>query len=316
MSDNSALGLFSSLPTPSPGWFDYQYAVLADGSLAVIRTDIDILAEYANWWALAQQDNSVRLRPDLWNRKGRIYTFDGSTEAGPVEVPLGFSPAFIRFPDGRWLLADSRSAEGDQNARIYDPAGQELAAFNLGDGIAQMLCAPDGTIWVGYFDEGIFSGPNTDGSWPVSSSGLAQFDAAGSVLWGYNSEERPSSIDDCYALTLAGNTAWSCFYSNFPIISVDKGKVRQWRNSISGAHALAVEDEFVLLAGRYNEQAGRVALLRLAENEAELVGEIQISLRPRGTPGLTQGSGDTLHIVEGGIWRRLSVATVRRALGV
>ena len=315
MSDNSALGLFSGLPAPSPGWFDYQYAVLADGSLAVIRTDIDILAEYARWQTLIQQDNGATLRPDLWNRRARIYTFDGSTEVGPVEVPLGFSPAVSRFPDGRWLLADSRSAEADQNARIYDPAGQELAAFNLGDGIAQMLCAPDGTIWVGYFDEGIFSGPNSDGSWPVSSSGLAQFDAIGSVLWGYNSEGRPSSIDDCYALTLAGDTAWSCFYSDFPIISVGEGKVRQWQNSVGGAHAFAIEDGYALLAGGYKEQAGRVALLRLGEDEAELLGEIQIPVRPRGTPGLMQGSGDTLHIVEGGIWRRVSVATVRRALG-
>jgi len=149
----------------------------------------------------------------------------------------------------------------------------------------------------------------------VSSSGLAQFDAAGSVLWGYNSEERSSSIDDCYALTLAGNTVWSCFYSNFPIISVDEGKVRQWQNSIGGAHALAIEDGYALIAGGYNEQAGRVALLRLGEDEAELVGEIQIPVRPRGTPGLMQGSGNTLHIVEGAIWHRLSVAAVRSALG-
>jgi hypothetical protein len=310
MSDEIALGVCSSLPAPSPGWFDYEYAVLSDGSLAVIRTDIDILAEYANW-----QDHSAKPCPDLWNRKGRIYTFDGSTEAGPVEVPLGFAPTFSRFPDGRWLLADSRSAEGDRNARIYDPAGQQMAAFNLGDGIAQMFCAPDGTIWVGYFDEGIGSGPNTDGSWPVSSSGLAQFDAAGSVLWGYNSDQRKSFISDCYALTLAGNTAWSCFYSNFPIIAVDKGEVRQWQNSIGGANALAIEDGYALLAGGYDDQAGRVALLRLGANEVEKLGEIQIAVWPRGTPGLMQGFGDTLHIVDGGIWCRLSVSAVRGALG-
>ncbi|WP_343685666.1 hypothetical protein [Asticcacaulis sp.] len=315
MSDDSILGIFSSLPAPPPGWFDYQYAVLSDGSLAIVRTDIDILGEYTRWWALAQKDSSATLRPDLWNRQAKIYTFDGSAEDGPVEVPLGCSPAVSRFSDGRWLLADSRSAEGHKNARLYDPMGQELAVFDLGDGIEQMLCAPDGTVWVGYFDEGVFSGPNSDGSWPVSSSGLAHFDSAGSVLWGYNNEERSSSIDDCYALTLAGNEAWLCFYSDFPIVSVSEGQVRQWRNSLGGAHALAVEDGYALLAGGYNDQAGRVALLRLGEEEAELLGEIQIPVRPRGTPGLMQGLGNTLHVVEGAVWRRISVAAVRSALG-
>jgi hypothetical protein len=56
-------------------------------------------------------------------------------------------------------------------------------------------------MWVGYLDEGVFSRPNMDRRWPISSSGIARFGPDGSVLWTFNDEARADmSIADCYVL--------------------------------------------------------------------------------------------------------------------
>src|ERR1700677_4471504 len=109
----------------------------------------------------------------------------------------------------------------------------------MGDGIAHIRCAADGTIWAGYFDEGVYSAPNKDGSRPISSSGIARFGPDGRVLWRFNTHERPDlPIADCYALTLDGNTIWTCPYTDFPIVRVEDGLVAHWRNDVVGASAL------------------------------------------------------------------------------
>jgi len=149
--------------------------------------------------------------------------FDGSVESGVIEVPAGLWPKVDRLADGRWLVASS-TPDGN-NACLYAADGTPVGSFAMGDGIAHVCCAPDGTIWVGYFDEGVFAGPNRDGSWPVSSSGIARFGPNGDVVWKFNCEERADlSIDDCYALALDGNTLWCCPYTGFPIVRV-KGDV-------------------------------------------------------------------------------------------
>lgn len=317
MSDGDDWSSRTRLPAAPPAWFDHRYAVLSDGSLAIVRTDIDIHAEYARWWRSVQQSGSAAPSPDVWGRTARICTFDGDRESDPIEALVGFCDVVSRFSDRRWLIAASRTPEGERNARILDRSGFELVAFHMGDGIAHALCSPDGTIWVGYFDEGVFASINTDGSWPVSSSGIARFDGGGGVLWEYNSEQRQDPhIADCYALTLEGNRAWYCFYMDFPIISVSEGEVRHWENSLAGARALAVDGNHVLLAGGYDDKAGRVALLRLWNRKAEVLGEIQIPAPSREAASLVQGQGDTIHLVDQGVWRRFSVRAVRDRLGV
>jgi hypothetical protein len=184
----------------------------------------------------------------------------------------------------------------------------------MGDGIAHIRCAPDGTIWAGYFDEGIFGGQDSDGNWPVSSSGIARFAVDGTVLWRFN-DQRPTeyTIADCYSLTLNGNTAWCSPYTDFPIARIEGGVIRYWKNEIAGARAVVADADHVLLAGGYKDRADRIALLRLNGDRAELVGETRFH-PPKSAAGLVQGQGSTLHIVSQGFWTQLNLITVRTAL--
>jgi hypothetical protein len=305
MTNEMALGEAIPLPAPPTGWFDFSYAVLWNGKLALVRTDRDIHTEYARWRDQVRVGDIRAHRPNLENGRIRLSTFDGSTEIGAIEVSAGRWPKVDCLADGRWLVASSQSAP---NARLYSPDGTPAGAFDIGDGVAHIRCAADGTFWVGYFDEGVFSGRNNDGSWPVSSSGLARFGPDGSVLWKFNGGERADQfIDDCYALTLDGSTAWCCPYMDFPIFRVRDGVVDRWRNEVTGARTLVIDGDHVLLAGGYKDKSERLALLRLDGDFARQVGEWRFRPAARNAAHLLQGQGATLHIVGHGCWTRLSV---------
>jgi hypothetical protein len=314
MDEEAALGTTISLPESPTGWFDYGYAVLMDGTLGLVRTDHDVHAAYRQW---RTQSERGRTPAKLWDGRIRLSVFDGSIESEAIEVPLGFAPLVDRLADGTWLIVASRAAEGETNACLYAFDGTPVRAIAMGDGIEYIRCAADGTIWAGYFDEGIFSGPNEDGSLPISSSGIAHFAPNGQVLWTFNSEDRADlSIADCYALTLSGNTLWSCFYTDFPIVRVRSGTVRHWRNGIRGASGLATDGNHVLLAGGYGIQSRRIALLCLEGEQARQIGNVPFQPPAHGAARLVQGHGATLHIVGQGRWTKLSVATMLAALNV
>jgi hypothetical protein len=302
------------LPAAPAGWFDYGYAVLADGNLAMLRANLDFYGEDARWRAEAAAGRHLAAPPALAGRELRLTVFDGAAESMPLRIASPDFPIVDRLQDGRWLLAAARAETGAENGQILHPDGTQALAFVAGDGIGQATCAPDGTFWIGYFDEGVFGGPNPDGSWPVSSAGLAQFSAEGEVLWRFNSDdERGLVIDDCYALSLSGSTAWICPYRGFPIIRIDRGKVACWRNEVHGARALAVEGDLVLLAGGPN--ADRLALVRLQEREARLVGELKLPALAEPGVRLVAGRNEMLHIVRENMWTRICVDDVRRCLG-
>ncbi len=240
---------------------------------------------------------------------------DEGGERDAIEVPLDGYVHFDRLVDARWLVVSARAVDGENNARVYTTDGAVAGAFTLGDGIEHVRCAPDGTIWVGYFDEGVFAGSNEDGSWPVSSAGVARFSSDGSELWRFGTRENCGAVDgvsiaDCYALTLAGDTAWFCSYTDFPIVRIEHGTVRHWRNDVTGAKALAVDGDHVVLAGGYGDQDGRVVLLRLGDEGAEPIGQVYIRAE-RSRARLLAGRGATLHIAGDGTWTRLDVATLR-----
>jgi hypothetical protein len=314
MNDEMTLGTTIPLPAPPAGWFDCGYAVLWNGNLALLRTDRDIHAEFGRWRQRVQHGDHAQ-PPNFRDARLHLSQFDGATEIQGPEVSAGHWPKVDYLADGRWLVASPRAAPDEQNGRLVAADGTLTGTFEMGDGIAHIRCALDGTIWVGYFDEGVFSGPNKDGSWPVSSSGVAHFGPDGSVLWRFNSKDRADLfIADCYALTLDGNTLWCCPYEDFPIVRVEDGMVSHWQNEVAGAKALAVDGDYVLLAGGYKNESERIALLHLRGDLARKIGEWRFRPPKPYAARLMQGQGATLHIVGQGRWTKLSLATIRASL--
>ena len=282
MKDELDLGATTFLPAAPAGWFDYRYAILLDGNLALIRSDRDIHAEYADWWDRAQGGDLQARQPNLRDARLRLSKFDGAVETGAITVPAGHWPKVDCIADGRWLVVSIRADPDESNARLFAVDGTPAGAFAIGDGVEHVRCAPDGTIWVGYFDEGVFAGPDKNGGCPVSSSGVARFDSHGNLIWGFNGEQRADLfIADCYSLALDGNTAWCCPYPYFPIVRIQDGVVDRWRSDIAGARAIAVAGDYVLLAGGYNGNFDRIAVLRLGGDRAQQVGEARFDLQER-----------------------------------
>ncbi len=170
-------GSMTPLPRPPDGWFDYGYAALWNGELALLRTDYDYYA------ALAQQKGEGAQGDDQQQ---------DMTQRGSAAVER--------------LRRDQRV----RRSRCRPAAGPWPIAFRTGDGCY-----------------------------------------------------RNTLNDDCYALTVDGATVWSYFGAGYPIIRIERGVVRRWRNEITHASAIAVDGDHVLLAGGHGENRSRLSLLQL-----------------------------------------------------
>lgn len=162
-----------------------------------------------------------------------------------------------------WLLVRGRaSGSRDCNAHVYTADGQRLASFHAGDGIQDVQVADNGSIWVSYFDEGVF------GNTKLGSAGLVCLDAAGNPVFRYDDEANRHGlvgIADCYALNVAPHgEVWLYYYTDFPLVQLrDRQFIRQWTDlPIKGAHAFAVHGRSALFTGGYGEK-GRLYLVLL-----------------------------------------------------
>jgi len=301
-----------ALPKPPDGWFDYGYAILPDGKLGLMRCNTDVHAAYAQWRTDVNENPGKHGGfPDFSQKSACLSTFDGICEDRPIEIPFGKWPVFNRLADGRWLIAAARARENEINGRLIAADGALVGSIRLGDAISYLQCAPDGTIWVGYFDEGIFG---DDPSTCPSACGIAQFSSDGTLLWCFN--KNSGFICDCYAMSLSRNILWTCYYVDFPIVAADKDIVTIWtNNSISGASAIAVDGRYAMLFGGYDENANRLALLYLDDGIARCVGELALSAVPSQGSCLVQGQADTLHFIREGNWTKITVAAIRSAFG-
>jgi hypothetical protein len=141
----------------------------------------------------------------------------------------------------------------ERNALIVDWSGNVGHRFTLGDGIQDMRTAPDRSIWVSYFDEGVFGnyGWGSPGPEPIGSAGLAWFTADGVRAGAYDwTAAGTDSICDCYALNVAASGEVAVqFYTEFPIVTIRDGRYRAWRSEVAGqALALAAGRALVLEA--------------------------------------------------------------------
>jgi hypothetical protein len=307
------------LPLPPAGWFDLAFQALPDGSLARFQADFDVLGEMRRRWAEPVS------RPRPWppyppDARARIQVHDGLREVSAVEFAL---PAtFLRFDrlsDGRWVVADARCRTGAPNARIVGRDGVAAAPFALGDGIADVQADDAGTLWVGYFDEGVFGADINETTPPLGAPGLNRFDLEGRLLWSHDpgaegAAERP--IYDCEALNVFGDEAWCCGDTpgiagapTSTLFQFRSDRERCWDADLFLVKAIAI------CAGRaaaivYGSD-GPYALTELALTPA---GVTKIADRPLpdlgldGTsPAALLGRGPKLHVVEGSTWTVLSL---------
>jgi hypothetical protein len=290
-----------------------------DGQLALIRTRKDVHTEWARWssesWKARHDGNQLPRLPDLWSEDIRVSTFDGEVEANTVTLPPAAWPHVDRTVDGGWLVASSLG-RGEENARLYSPHGSKERAMFLGDAIEHLLCSPDGTIWVGFAEEGVFNGRGH-----VSSGGIVQFAGDGTVLRSFNREVEDRNfpghtrvhIDDCYAMTMNGNSVWVCPYSDFPILRLDQGTINIWANSVIGAKAIAVAQDIVAFAGGYAEEADRIPVAKLEGGASRELGGLRFGPLVYRGAGLAQGRDGILHIVSEGVWHRISATDAAAA---
>ncbi len=125
------------------------------------------------------------------------------------------------FSDGTLLIVQGRclkdGAHAERNARRYNPNGQLIEAFTLGDGINDVQIDDTDTIWVSYFDEGIFGNFGWDE--PMGSAGVVAYTMNGKRLWGAGDY----GISDCYGMNVAGSKeVYFYYYDDFDLVHLDE----------------------------------------------------------------------------------------------
>lgn len=299
------------LPQPPSGWFDYGFAVLMDGRLALVRTMVDVHAEWRSRVAGlggAQSQGKKRAPAPKGSPAIRLSIFDGIDETGVTTVSGVHHPIVDRLADGRWIVVAARCGPKEANAGLFNANGDRGAAFHIGDAVQHIQCAPDGTIWVGYFDEGACGG----GAAP-SSGGIVQFDPSGDALWSYNSQDGSGpNVCDCYAMTLSGTVMWASTYVDFPISRRTADQTNIWSNQVAGARGIAAHADIVVLAGGYSEDRPRVAVVRLTEVAGEELGSLRFDAMENAA--MIQGRDGVLHVVSERVWYRMSVERAAEAV--
>ncbi len=233
--------------------------------------------------------------------------YDGAvlqeTELSTVNIAF---PTVQPLPNGEVLLVGARcyyrNGDPEKNAAIYDSKGRVVRHFVLGDGIADVQTTNEGLIWVSYFDEGVFGNYGWDK--PMGSAGLASYDLQGRVVWTFEPPDGFDAIADCYALNVAPEAAWTYYYSQFPVVRVQSGNVRGWRNQIGGANALAVDGRRLVPWGGYGDQHSRCVFQEISGDNLVNCASLNLGFPSEINPMSARvlGRGSTLHAFAENFW--------------
>jgi hypothetical protein len=197
----------------------------------------------------------------------------------------------------------------DENARVYTRDGRLKRSFVLGDGIQHVLVADDQTIWVSYFDEGIFGNYGWDT--PLGESGLVQWSAEGKRLYEFTPPDGLDFMADCYALNIdSSGSTWCCYYTDFPVVRIHAGEVRSWEPVVEGSSCFAADYPYVLFFLGYDNRQELVLAQLLQDGKSRRV-ESFIPTDEAGAPLRVEHAiarGDAIHLVAEGTVRTVTVA--------
>ena len=230
-----------------------------------------------------------------------------------ADLPVAH-PLVQPLPDDKYLVVGARCRwrpEGpDRNAVIYDRTGIILRRATFGDGIKHVLTTPSGMTWVGYSDEGVYGnyGWRRPGPAPIGTAGIIRFDSDLRPNWQFSPPDGTTWISDCYALNVTAETAWSTYYTDFPVVRITDSVVTSWPGPGTSARTLIVADS-------------RCALIDGTERPRILVGDLNHGHFHRHLLSLPQGRriprnarfiarGPDLHVITDTTWYRLTLDDV------
>jgi hypothetical protein len=173
-------------------------------------------------------------------------------------LPVAY-PHVQRFPDGTFLVVGARCgwtrSGPEQNAMVIGDDGRIIRRGCLGDGLQHVQVAEDGTMWTGYFDEGVFGnlgwgGP--EGPDPLGAAGIVAWSSAFHKSWELDAAE--GLVADCYALNVAPDEVWACTYTDFPVVRISGGRhTRHDTQGVSGPAGIIATHDRVGLVGTYRD---------------------------------------------------------------
>lgn len=189
--------------------------------------------------------------------------------ARPIVQPL---------PGGGLIIVSSRcrlrDGHPEHNAYIYGSNGFIERTGTVGDGVEDVQVSASGRIWVSYFDEGVAGSLGWAGHpelAPVGDAGLVEFSAMLSPLWRYAPPRGLGLITDCYALNVAGETVWCCYFPDFPVARIDSQLVISgWQNDLRGITGLLATVRRCALVGGYPPYSDRFATGRRHGEKLEI----------------------------------------------
>lgn len=196
-------------------------------------------------------------------RSGRLNQFQvvqiRSDGIARIDLPPTFENYHFAQPmsQGRWIAVRGR-CEGahDANAHIFDPQVGKIGSFHVGDGVNDVCVSPDDTIWISYFDEGIY-GPTQ-----LAQEGLIAIDIDGQIVFRFTDCLTVGGINriaDCTAINVVEDgSVWVYYYTDFPLVNLrDPKLVRAWGElPVEFAEAFAVENLTALFTGDGDNREG------------------------------------------------------------
>jgi hypothetical protein len=284
-----------------------RHGLLTSGDAVATEPDPEAVGVGPDGTALAvwRFRGNARRRRVTWHAAGRRRVL------GTVDVETDLRVSFVQpLPEGGVLLVDARSRAGAANAEVWTADGDLQHQGPLGDAIEEVLTTPAGAVWVGYFDEAL------GGSGP-QGHGLARFHSDLTVDWLYPLDAGLPFIVDCYALNVAGETAYFFPYTDFHVLSVTGAQVTDHGASpYAAAHTLLRRGPDLALVGGPGPEYDLATMLRIRPNKAlEQGGQCRVVL-PDGMEAhgvRLFGRGDELYAFDRSRWYHLDLDTLSTA---